>query len=399
VASSPLTAAARPQDFSLVLGGPFFQLLRRSRLSGDVLELVHQRITAFVAIAWLPLVVLSLVDGMTRTASLSVPFLKDVEANGRFLIAMPLLIVAELIVHQRMLPVVGQFLDRQLIPDSALPQFEAAIASSFRLRNSFIAEIVLIGLVYGVGVMVFWRSYLALSTATWYAMPGAGGLTLSLAGKWYAYVSLPLFQFLLLRWYYRLLIWAAFLWHISRIPLQLVPTHPDRVGGLGFLSNIVYAFTPLAAAHGVMLAGLIANRIFYTGARLPDFKLEIGLILGFLLAVVFGPFIVFSPQLARAKRMGLREYGTLAGRYVREFDEKWLRGGATANEPLVGSADLQSLADLANSFDVVKTMRVAPITRDAFLFLGVATLAPLLPLGLTMMSPEELLKKLFGMLF
>src|SRR6478736_1025990 len=111
--------------------------------------------------------------------------------------------------------------------------------------------------------MVLWRSYLALSTATWYAMPGASGLTLSLAGKWYAYVSLPLFQFLLLRWYYRLLIWAAFLWHISRIPLQLVPTHPDRVGGLGFLSNIVYAFTPLAAAHGVMLAGLIANRIFY----------------------------------------------------------------------------------------------------------------------------------------
>jgi hypothetical protein len=57
--------------------------------------------------------------------------------------------------------------------------------------------------------------------------------------------------------------------------LQLVPTHPDRVGGLGFLSNIVFAFAPLAAAHGVMLAGTIGNRILYTGASLPDFKLEI----------------------------------------------------------------------------------------------------------------------------
>jgi hypothetical protein len=398
VAASPLTAVAQPQDFSLVLGGPLFQLLRRSRLSGDVLELVQQRITALVTIAWLPLAVLSLVDGMTRTVSLSVPFLKDFEANGRFLIALPLLIVAELIVHQRMLPVVRQFRDRQLIPDSALPRFEAAIDASFRLRNSVIAEILLVALVYGLGVMVFWR-YVALSTATWYATPGAGGLTPSLAGKWYAYVSLPLYQFLLLRWYYRLLIWAGFLWRIARIPLQLVPTHPDRVGGLGFLSNIVYAFTPIASAHGVMLAGLIANRIFYTGASLPDFKLEILLLLIFLLVIVFGPFIVFSPQLARAKRMGLREYGTLAGRYVREFDEKWLRGGAAANEPLVGSADLQSLADLANSFDVVKTMRVAPVTRDAFVFLSVATLVPVLPLGLTMMSPEELLRKLFGMLF
>jgi hypothetical protein len=398
VASSPLTAAAQPQDFSLVLGGPLFQLLRRSHLSGDVLELVHQRITAFVAIAWLPLVVLSLVDGTTRTVSLSVPFLKDLEANGRFLIALPLLTVAELIVHQRMLPVVRQFRDRQLIPVSALPRFEAAIASSFRLRNSFIAEILLVGLVYVVGVTVFWR-YLALSAATWYAMPGAGGLTLSLAGKWYAYVSLPLYQFLLLRWYYRLFIWAAFLWRICRIPLQLVPTHPDRVGGLGFVSNIVFAFTPLAAAHGVMLAGTIGNRILYTGASLPDFKLEILLLLMFLLVVVFGPFIVFAPQLAHAKRTGLREYGTLAGRYVREFDEKWLRGGATANEPLVGSPDIQSLADLANSFDLVKSMHIVPITRDAFVVLGVATLLPVLPLALTMMSPEELLKKLFGMLF
>jgi len=398
VASSPLTAAAQPQDFSLVLGGPLFQLLRRSHLSGDVLELVHQRITAFVAIAWLPLVVLSLVDGTTRTVSLSVPFLKDVEANGRFLIALPLLSVAELIVHQRMLPVVRQFRDRQLIPVSALPRFEAAIASSFRLRNSVIAEILLVALVYVVGVTVFWR-YLALSAATWYAVPGANGLTLSLAGKWYAYVSLPLYQFLLLRWYYRLFIWAAFLWRICRIPLQLVPTHPDRVGGLGFLSNIVFAFAPLAAAHGVMLAGTIGNRILYTGESLPDFKLEILLLLMFLLVVVFGPFIVFAPQLAHAKRTGLREYGTLAGRYVREFDEKWLRGGATANEPLVGSPDIQSLADLSNSFDLVKSMHIVPITRDALVFLGVATLLPVLPLALTMMSPEELLKKLFGMLF
>jgi hypothetical protein len=398
MAASPLTAVAEPQDFSLVLGGPLFQLLRRSRLSGDVLELVNKRTTAFIAIAWLPLVVLSVVDGLTRTASLSVPFLKDFEANGRFLVALPLLTVAELIVHQRMLPVVRQFRDRQLIPVSALPRFEAAIASSFRLRNSVIAEVLLVGLVYVVGVTVFWR-YLALSATTWYATPGAGGLTLSLAGKWYAYVSLPLYQFLLLRWYYRLFIWAAFLWRICRIPLQLVPTHPDRVGGLGFLSNIVFAFTPLATAHGVMLAGMIGNRIFYTGASLPDFKLEILLLLIFLMVVVFGPFIVFSPQLAHAKRMGLREYGTLAGRYVREFDEKWLRGGATANEPLVGSPDIQSLADLANSFDVVKSMRIVPITRDAFVFLGVATLVPVLPLALTMMSPEELLKKLFGMLF
>ena len=114
---------------------------------------------------------------------------------------------------------------------------------------------------------------------------------------------------------------------------------------------------------------------------------------------MLAPFLVFAPQLAAAKRTGLREYGTLAERYVREFDARWLRGGAPADEPLVGSADIQSLADLGNSFEVVKTMRVAPITRDALLGVVVATLAPVVPLMLTMMSLEELLKKLAGVLF
>jgi AcrR family transcriptional regulator len=156
---------------------------------------------------------------------------------------------------------------------------------------------------------------------------------------------------------------------------------------------------PLAVAHGALLAGLIANRIFYVGAALPDFKVEIAVLTGFLLCVVLGPLLVFAPQLAQAKRTGNREYGALAERYVREFDTKWLRGGASADEPLVGSGDIQSLADLANSFEVVRTMQIAPITRDALVRLVAATLAPVVPLALTMMPFEELLKKLFGILF
>ena len=148
-----------------------------------------------------------------------------------------------------------------------------------------------------------------------------------------------------------------------------------------------------------MLAGLLANRIFYLGAALPQFKVEIAVVVGFMLCVVFGPLLVFAPQLARAKRTGNREYGALAERYVRAFDAKWLRGGAPADEPLVGSGDIQSLADLANSFEVVRTMRIAPITRDAVLRLVIATLAPVAPLALTMMPLEELLKTLFGILF
>lgn len=387
------------QDFSLVLGGPLFQLLRRTHLAGDALELLRQRLLLIPLLAWLPLLVLSLIEGEALGGRAAVPFLLDIEVHVRFLVALPLLIVAELVVHQRMRFVVRQFLERNLIPQNALPRFEEAIASAFRMRNSVLAEVLLIAFVYVVGILLIWRHYLALSTDTWYAVPTAEGLKLSITGAWYGYVSLPIYQFLLVRWYYRIFIWTRFLWQVSRIELSLIPTHPDRVGGLGFLANTAYAFMPLAVAHGAMLAGPIANRIFYLAAALPEWKVEIAVMVVFLLCLVLGPLLVFSPQLAQAKRTGNREYGALAERYVREFDAKWLRGGAPANEPLVGSGDIQSLADLVNSFEVVRTMQLAPITRDAFIRLVAATLIPVVPLLLTMMPFEELVGKLLGILF
>ena len=387
-----------PPDFSLVLGGPLYQLLRRAHVSGDALELVRQRVIIISLFAWLPLLALSALEGRLLGGRVAVPFLLDVEVHVKFLLALPLLIAAELVVHQRMRFVVRQFLERNLIPENAITRFNAAIASAFRLRNSVLAEMLLIAFVYGVGILIVWRHYTTLDTATWYATPSAEGSKLWLAGIWYGYVSLPLFQFLLLRWYFRIFIWIRFLWQVSRIDLSLVPTHPDRAGGLGFLSNTVFAFTLLAVAHGALLAGQFANRIFYLGAALPEYKIEIAVVVFFLLCVVLGPLLVFAPQLAQAKRTGLREYGTLAERYVREFDAKWLRGGAPVDEPFVGSGDIQSLADLGNSFEVVRTMQIAPITRDALLRLVGATLAPIIPLLLTMMPLEELLKKLFGIL-
>ena len=388
-----------PTDFSLVLGGPLYQLWRRSHLTDDALEQVRLRIIVISLFAWLPLLLLSALEGQLLGGKAAVPFLMDIEVHVRFLVVVPLFIIAELVVHQRMRFVVRQFLERNLIPESALPRFDAVIASALRLRNSVLAEVLLIAFVYGVGVLLVWRQYTALATATWYAVPTTAGLQLSLSGMWFGYVSLPIFQFLLLRWYFRIFIWVRFLCQVSRIDLSLVPTHPDRVGGLGFLANTVYAFTPLAVAHGAVLAGMIANRIFYLGAALTDFKIEIAVVVVFLLIIVLGPLLVFAPQLAQAKRTGNREYGTLAERYVREFDAKWLRGGAPADEPFVGSGDIQSLADLGNSFEVVRTMQIAPITRDAIVRLAVATLVPIVPLLLTMMPLEELLKTLFGVLF
>ena len=48
-----------PPDFSLVLGGPLFQLFRKAHLSDDALEQVRLRIIVISLFAWLPLLALS----------------------------------------------------------------------------------------------------------------------------------------------------------------------------------------------------------------------------------------------------------------------------------------------------------------------------------------------------
>jgi hypothetical protein len=391
--------SAGAPEFSLILGGPLYQLLRRTHLCGDVLEMVSRRVIALSLVTWLPLLVLSVAEGRAWGGSVKVPFLLDVDVHARFLLALPLLVFAERIVHQRMRPVVAAFVKRGLVPDESRAQFDAAIISAMRLRNSVLVEVLLIAFVYGVGVQFIWRTGVAVDVPTWYGMVAAGKLQPTMAGWWFGCVSLPIIQFILLRWYFRLFIWTRFLWQVSRIKLHLVPTHPDRTGGLGFLSFVTYAFAPLIAAQGVLLAGVMANNIFYGNAKLTDFKMGLIAIVTMTLSFVLVPLLVFIPCLARTKREGLAEYGALAQRYVREFDAKWLRGGAPADEPLMGSGDIQSLADLGNSLEIVRGMKLVPFGKDTLPRLAIIALAPVTPLLLTMVPLRELINQFLKIVF
>lgn len=124
---------------------------------------------------------------------------------------------------------------------------------------------------------------------------------------------------MLLRWYVRFFIWYRFLWQVSRIPLDLIPTHPDRAGGLGFLGGLSYTFGPILFGQGAMLAGLIASNVLYHGGKLLSFKLQAGSFVVFFVCVIFGPLLMFTSQMARARRKGLAEYGLLAQQYVADF--------------------------------------------------------------------------------
>ena len=388
---------SEPPDFSLVLGGPLYQLWLRTKLVRPPMELLHRRILAFVVVTWLPLVLLTVLAG-SFVGEVNVPFLVDLDAQVRFLVTLPLLIGAELIVHCRMREVVKQFLEHGLVAPEDRPRFQEIVSRAMRLRNSVVVELLFFVFAFTAAHWV-WSTQVTLHVATWYAVPVAGTEKLTGPGFWYAFISLPIVRFIVLRWFFRIFIWYQFLWRVSRLRLRLNPLHPDRAGGLGFLSYSLDAFAPMLIAQSAFFAGDIGNRIWHQGAKLPAFELEIVGILVVLMLVVLLPLMFFIFQMASAKRAALREYGLVAGHYVDEFRQKWLRRSETPAEELLGTGDIQSLADLGNSFEVVREMRLVPFGRSAVLRLAILSALPLFPLTLTMIPLEEMLSRLVKMVF
>lgn len=395
-ARRPVPAPKVATDFSLVLGGPLYQMLLRARLVRPPLELLHRRMVLIPLFTWLPLLALTLLEG-TALGGVTVPFLQDVEAYARFLVAIPMLLVAELVVHRRLRPLVGELRERDIVDAGSHEGLETAVSSAMRLRNSIPAEIAMLAFVFIVGPMLWMRS-LALPTDTWYARIVDGRSELTWAGTWFLYVGAPAFQFLLLRWYFRLGIWWRFLWQVSRLPLDLKALHPDRAGGLGFLGISLYAFTPLLVAQSVVVSGIVFNRVFAGAASAMDFRGEIGLMVALLVALIVAPLMFFSPDMVEARRIAMVRFGLLATDYAREFEHRWLRGTRPTDEPLLGSADIQSLNDLAGSHDVVSEMRPFPFNFRMLLRVVLVTAAPFFPLVLTVIPFGELVQRVAGML-
>ena len=391
-----LNPLGEPSDFSLVLGGPLFQVLRRAHLEGEHLELLYRRVLFITSIAWLPLLLLATLGPLAGSAG-RLSFFHDVEVHVRFLVVLPVLIAAELIVHTRLSPLVNRFVERRIVLPEEFPRFHSAIESAMRLRNSIAVEVALLACVYIFGLWL-WHDRVPIGTPTWYARSG-GRWSLTPAGIWYVFVSIPIVQFILLRWYMRFFIWFRFLWRVSRINLNFIPSHPDRCAGLGFLGKSSYAFGPILFAQGAMLAGLVASRVLYRGESLLSFKLQIGGFVAFFVIAILGPLVMFTPRMAAARRKGLADYGLLAQRYVEGFHQKWILSEPAPSEELLGTGDIQSLADLGNSYGLVRDMRVVPFGLDDISRLAAVTAAPFLPLLLTIWSPEELIMRIVKVVF
>jgi len=386
-------AESAVKNFSIVVGGPVYDLLLRFHLVRQALPNVWHRVVALLAVTWLPLLLLSLRDGLAFGHQVRIPFLYDFAVYGCCLIGLPLLLYAELFIDPRIRQAVAEFVDARLVPDRELPEFENVLRKVQQMRDSWIPEVILLVLAF-FPLFVLKHEWVTGVISSWHTT--ANGM--SAAGWWYAVFSAPLMRYIAYRWVFRYLLWVVLLSQIGRLQLTLIPTHPDRAAGLNFLEATQKHFGILACALGCSFAGRLANTMVFEGAPLASFK---SLLAGFVvLSVILGllPLALLTPKLKKVRAEGLLEYGRFAKTYTESFDRKWIHCDARPSEPMLGTSDLQSLADLGNSFAFVENMRLAPISRKLIKQLVGWTVIPIVPIIIFGTPTAELMQQVMKMI-
>lgn len=389
-------APVTPTDlgFSLV-GGPLRPLLLRTRWFAHLSRHPKARLVAAAAVTWGVLLVLSLVEGRALPgAGARVPFLYDIAAMGRYLVALPVLLAVEPFIEDGLHLVVSGLARSELIADADRPALTATLDHVRALRDATLPTVVVILLAFAPYGPFGGGRLGDLHTPEWAAVAGAGGTHLTAAGWWQVFACMALFRFVLYRWLWRLWLWSSVMWRVGHFRLRLVPTHPDGAGGLGFIAIGQVRFSVLFFAIGAVVASAIGNGVAWRGQHVGDFQMLLVAHFGLALVLVLGPLLLLSRPLARARWGGLYDYGALAEEYAMGFDRKWVRHRSATKEPLLGSQDIQALADLGNAFGFVSQMRIAIFDRHTVILVVAAAGAPIVPLLLLATPAENIIRAL-----
>lgn len=368
-----------------LMAGPIHDLGARLGLGATGLGL------AVAGVLWAILVLLAAAaGGLDRLFALHF-----IAGHVRILVALPLILACESVAEAALGPFVRGMVASKIVRGASATALQRECDRFNCLTSSRLGE----GLLLIVATLPSWIAVDIVPLGATAMRPVGSGNESALAGYWYWLVCLPLFRFVLLRAAFRLAVWYFFLWRLSRMDLNLLPTHPDRLGGLSILSEVQIGFILMTAAISAVVSAAIAEGMAMQGIPLQEHYGTIIVAMLICAAVFIAPLYIFAGRLWRVRLRGRAEYADLAASYVGAFDAKWLRGCAREDE-LLGSADLQSLADLGNSVQVIDEMMIAPVNWDMVKHYAAAALVPMLPLLLFEFPLQEIagrvLEKLLG---
>ncbi len=384
-APNTMQERGRLERFSL-LGGPLHRLGRR-------LGLVRQETNTFALGLALGLLSWSILWALAsiRGASDMLFSLSAIAVDVRLLVVIPLFFLCESSLDPRFRDFVRTIVRSEVVPSHALPALESEIARTIRWKDAWLPEAMCL---LAAVLLSLFAAQLHLSGKTAALDPARTLSDVPLYGLWYWIVCLPLFRFLMFRWIWRIALWCRFLWRLSKLDLHLVPIHPDGAAGLGYLEVVQTHFTALVLAISIVVSASFAEEITSGKTVFEVIYPAFALTLIAELALIFLPPCVFAFRLRACQEKGLSEFMVFAARYVNDFEKKWLNAAAVPAEPLLGTADLQSLADLSNSAGIVRTMRWVPVSTRLLIAVVIAALAPMLPLFLFKYPIAELVQRL-----
>jgi hypothetical protein len=388
--------AESSSEMSLIRGGPAYKFQQLAHLIVPGQWNLRRRILAAVFIAWVPLVVLTIATAGEKWPVSLGSLLRDYRVNARLFLAVPLLIISQMIIEGRFQQMLSHFLNAELIKAEALPQFQDILSKAKGLRDSWLAEGLILVAVYAQVENL--ASNAANLGDVWVLGRSGDAASLSAAGWYFALVSLPIFLLLLGVALWKWAIWVFVLYRFSRLPLQLVPSDPDLTGGLGFLGWVPTAFVPVILAAGVVISATWRYQILHGVITLQSLTMPAVVLVVLVLFLFFAPLAVFSPLLMELRRTGIHEYAALGHIHARQFHRKWIEHGRQHEDELLAAPEVSILCDLSTDEANVRSMRAFPFQKQVVMQVLLAIALPMIPVVTTQIPLKTLLKEILSAL-
>ena len=380
-------------EVSLVRGDILYRLQRKVGLiPADGLGVVR-RAVFWSLFAWLPIAIWGWYTGRALSpAVVQEPLLGHFGVHVRFLVAVPLFILAEATAHELTTKLLPYFVQSGIVPEAEVPRFREALGGIVKLRGATRPWIAILALVVAVLTVsdVIHQSHEII----WAIGGDVAVFRLGFGALWFLYVGRLIYLTLLFSWLWRIVLMLLLFHRIAKLDLVIVPTHPDRAGGLGFLERFPKAFAPVVLAAGAVFASRMAHDVFYHGVSVQSLRLPMITFVVTAVALFLSPLLVFAGPLVKAKKQALLDYGALVSRHGRLVSERWIAGIDVKDDAILNAPELGPVADTVSLYEAVKAMRTVPLGKASVVPILLAAVAPMIVVLAIQMPVKDILKML-----
>ena len=366
---------------------------------------VLKRCALMVLLTWVPVALLAWMGGNYGGGLVATNFFADFAAYAQFLIGLPLFMVAEPIIDASTRSAARAFVSDGIVRAEDRPRLELINMQVKRWRTSLWPDVVCVVLACAMSAVILVPEFSASPLPTWHVQNWPLGRTLSLPGWWEFVIAIPLMNYIWLRLIWKIFLWIYYLQRVSRMRLELHPTHVDLTAGIGFISRTQGQFAIFILAYGISnVAATVGYEIailHYDLGKLPVWGPLAAFAVGAPLLFTL-PLFMFTRQLYRSKRRALAIFRRRVTEHSRRIETNWL---ATATSPDSATEEIRYLTELTtlgNMFTRIQGMRVVPFDLRSFMQLSasslgsIATILPILNISGDVPGILESVSKFLG---